>query len=101
MSTVEFQKLAEKVASLEEWKANANVDDDKWMDLKDVADYTTLSRRTINRAIAEKQVKVSRQVGKNLFRKSWVDAWLTSRQSVTPSETSFIDEHMKEFSESQ
>ena len=36
------------------------------MDLKDVSDYTTLSRRTINRAIAEKKVKVSRQLGNYL-----------------------------------
>ena len=48
---------------------------DEWMCIKDVVQYTKLSESTIRRAI-EKGLRVSRQTGKILCRRSWIDQWL-------------------------
>ena len=49
---------------------------DEWMSTKEAGAYTKLSVRTINRAVSNGEVQVSQQVGKNLFRRSWLDQWL-------------------------
>ena len=48
---------------------------DEWMCMKDVIQYTKLSDSTIRRAI-KKGLRVSRQTGKILCRRSWIDQWL-------------------------
>ena len=48
---------------------------DEWMCIKDVVKYTKLSDSTIRRAI-KKGLRVSRQTGKILCRRSWIDQWL-------------------------
>ena len=48
---------------------------DEWMCMKDVVKYTKLSDSTIRRAI-KKGLRVSRQTGKILCRRSWIDQWL-------------------------
>mgnify|MGYP001439034832 CR=1 FL=1 len=48
----------------------------KWMTLKDVISYTSLSASTIRRAIHRGILKASKATGKYLFKLSSVDRWL-------------------------
>ena len=49
---------------------------DEWMCMKDVIQYTKCSDSTIRRAIKKGCLMVSKKTGKNLFQKSWIDKWL-------------------------
>ncbi len=49
---------------------------DRWLDLKDVCEYTGLSSSTLHRAIQKGELKVSKKTGKNLFKKEWIDNFL-------------------------
>ena len=49
---------------------------DKWLTIKDVAQYTNLSKSTIMRCIRKGQLKVSNKTGELLFKRSDVDKWL-------------------------
>jgi len=48
----------------------------KWLNIKAVCDYTTLSPSTIRRAVYLGSLKSSRITGKMLFKVSEVDRWL-------------------------
>jgi len=48
----------------------------KWMTLKDVVSYTSLSASTIRRAIHRGVLKASTATGKHLFKVSNVERWL-------------------------
>ena len=48
----------------------------KWMSLKDVISYTSLSASTIRRAIHKGKLKASTATGKYLFKESSVERWL-------------------------
>ena len=48
----------------------------RWLDIKAVCDYTTLSPSTIRRAVYLGALKASRVTGKMLFKASEVDRWL-------------------------
>ena len=54
-------------------KSNNN---DSWMTLKEAYSYTKLSQSTLFRAISLGQLKVSKQTGKHLFKKIWIDRYL-------------------------
>ena len=56
-------------------KLDGNIKKD-WLTTLNVVSETGLSLSTINRAIKSGQLKVSRNTGKNMFRKEWVDKWL-------------------------
>lgn len=49
---------------------------DRWLNIEEVRKYSGLSESTIHRATQKGVLKVSKKTGKNLFRISWVDAWL-------------------------
>jgi len=49
---------------------------DKWINLIQACDYTSLSASTIRRAVASGRLKVSKEAGKLMFRKQWLDKWL-------------------------
>ena len=49
---------------------------DQWLTLRDVCDYTGLSSSTLYRAMQRGELQVSKKIGKNLFRKEWVDKFL-------------------------
>ena len=51
---------------------------EKWINIKEVSAYTSLSIPKIRRAIAKGEIKVSKNAGKLLFKKSWIDKWLKS-----------------------
>jgi excisionase family DNA binding protein len=50
--------------------------DNRWMDIQEVSDYTSLSVATIRRAIKKGVLKVSKRTGKLLFKVLDVDRWL-------------------------
>jgi len=49
---------------------------DEWMTMKDVIQYSKLSYATIIRYIRRGNLKVSKQTGRILVRKSNIDKWL-------------------------
>ena len=50
---------------------------EKWLKLKEVAEYTSVSESTIRRAIKKGVLKASHSTGKLLFKVSSVDRWLS------------------------
>ena len=51
-------------------------ENDNWMTLADVTNYTSLSKSTILRRIQDGLIKVSKVNGKLLFKRSWIDNFL-------------------------
>ena len=49
---------------------------DKWLNIKDVCNYTSVSKSTIRRAVKRGTLKASHSTGKLLFKVSSVDKWL-------------------------
>ena len=49
---------------------------ERWLNIKGVSDYTSLSIPKIRRAIASVELKVSKNGGRLLFKISWVEKWL-------------------------
>jgi hypothetical protein len=51
------------------------------MDIAETGAYTRLSERTINRGIAEGQLRSTQRVpgGKRVIHRDWADVWLTDR----------------------
>jgi excisionase family DNA binding protein len=48
----------------------------RWMDIREVVKYTSISESTIRRAIKRGELKASRSIGKLLFRVSEIERWL-------------------------
>jgi len=73
---IDFQlyNIKEQLDRIEQ-KLDGNIKKD-WLTTLNVVSETGLSLSTINRAIKSGQLKVSRNTGKNMFRKEWVDKWL-------------------------
>ena len=49
---------------------------DKWMNMKDVCNYTSVSESTIRRAVKRGTLKSSKGTGRLLFKQSNIDNWL-------------------------
>ncbi|MBT4948058.1 MAG: helix-turn-helix domain-containing protein [Candidatus Marinimicrobia bacterium] len=49
----------------------------EWMSISDVIQATGNSKSTINRAIKKGTLKSVLNGGKRMFRKSWVDKWIS------------------------
>ncbi len=49
---------------------------DKWMDISQVCEYSSLSRSSVMRSCANSRLKHSKSHGKLLFKKSDVERWL-------------------------
>ena len=49
---------------------------EKWLTLKEVSDYASISESTIRRAIVKGDLKSSKVTGRLLFKGSSVDRWL-------------------------
>ena len=50
---------------------------ERWLNLRDVSEYTSVSESTIRRAIKKGVLKASDKTGGLLFKVSDVDRWLT------------------------
>ena len=66
--------LEEKLARLEDKL------DDKlggvWLSTTDASRYCGVHPKTIHRAIRRGDLRVSQKLGKNLFKREWLDLWL-------------------------
>lgn len=51
-------------------------DNDRWLTIAEVIQYTSVSDSTIRRAVKRGVLKASQSIGKLLFKKSNVDRWL-------------------------
>ena len=50
---------------------------ERWLTIREVAEYTSVSESTIRRAIKKGVLKSSNKTGRLLFKVSDVDRWLT------------------------
>ena len=48
----------------------------KFLDMKQVVQYSSTSASTIRRAIVRGELKCSKKLGKLLFKVEWIDKWL-------------------------
>ena len=73
---IDFQlyNIKEQLDRIEQ-KLDGNIKKD-WLTTVNVVSETGLSLSTVNRALKSGQLKVSRNTGKNMFRRTWVDKWL-------------------------
>ena len=66
---------------------------DAWLDLKSACKYSGLGESTIRREIMTGRLKVSKQVGKLMFRKIWIDRFLMfGRQRLTVGERKELEQ---------
>ena len=54
----------------------SNGQNEQWMSLNEVCEYSRLSPSTIRRALQVGRLKASKTTGKYLFKRSWVDTFL-------------------------
>ena len=47
-----------------------------WMSTADAVKYVGVHRKTLHRAIRRGDLRVSQKLGKNLFKREWLDRWL-------------------------
>ena len=52
---------------------------DKWINISEVSEYTSLSASTIRRAVRKGRIKASTSTGKLLFKISHIDNWLAGK----------------------
>ena len=53
-----------------------NNNNDNWMTLKEACEFSRLSRATLFRAISQGRLKTSKNTGKLLFKKKWLNSFL-------------------------
>jgi hypothetical protein len=75
MTDIIIHNLQEQLDRIEQ-KLDGNIKKD-WLTTVNVVSETGLSLSTVNRAIKSGQLKVARSTGKNMFRKEWVDKWIS------------------------
>lgn len=68
---IKILELLNEIKSLIIGKVN-----ERWLTLKEVSEYTSLSESTIRRAIQKGVLKSSDKTGRLLFKVSSVDRWL-------------------------
>ena len=66
--------IAEQLKEIEHLLRNKSTD--KWLNLMQASDYTSLSVSTLRRAVDRGRLKVSKEAGKLMFRREWLDKWL-------------------------
>ena len=55
---------------------------ERWMDIHEVCELTTVSPSTIRRTVKKGALKCSNATGKLLFKVSDVESWLNNKQGV-------------------
>ena len=71
---IELNNVIERLDRIES-KIDRKVDM-YWLSLSDVSRVTSLSRSTIQRAIAKGELKTVLHGGKRMVRKEWLDKWI-------------------------
>ena len=49
---------------------------DRWLCIREVCEYASISESTVRRAVRKGSLKASQQTGRLLFKVSSVDSWL-------------------------
>ena len=63
-------------------KTNTNNNNERWMDIHEVCELTTVSPSTIRRTVKKGALKCSNATGKLLFKVSDVESWLNNKQGA-------------------
>ncbi len=66
-------KLEDLIERIEAMIADSN---QGWLNIHGVAKYTSLSIPKIRRAVKDGELKFSKEGGRLLFKRKWVDQWL-------------------------
>ena len=66
-------KLEDLIETIEKIISHSN---QGWLNINGVAKYTSLSIPKIRRAIKDGELKSSKNGGRLLFKRKWVDQWL-------------------------
>ena len=61
---------------------NTSSKPERWMNIKELCELTSLSKSTIRRNIYKGALKCSNATGKLLFKVSDVESWLNNKQGV-------------------
>ena len=75
MENVLYHNLIERLDRIESKIDNRVLKN--WLSINDVIQTTGNSKSTINRAIKKGELKSGKNGGKRMFRKSWVDIWIS------------------------
>lgn len=70
---VEYQIL-ERLKRIE--NSLDNINQKKWLDINGAIKYLDCGKSTISRAIKRGELKVSKQLGKRMFKSEWLDSFL-------------------------
>ena len=77
MNNTEFFELRAILERIEDSLSNKNTE--KYLSIKNVADFCSLSISSIRRYVQKGELKCSRKSGKLLFKVEWVDNWLEDK----------------------
>ena len=75
MEDILYHNLVERLDRIEKKMDNRVLKN--WLSITDVTQSTGYSKSTINRAIKNGELKSVKNGGKRMFRKEWVDRWIS------------------------
>jgi excisionase family DNA binding protein len=75
MEDILYHNLVERLDRIEKKMDNRVLKN--WLSVTDVTQATGYSKSTINRAIKTGELKSVKNSGKRMFRKEWVDKWIS------------------------
>ena len=75
MEDILYHNLVERLDRIENLMTNRVLKN--WLSITDVIQATGYSKSTINRAIKKGELKSVKNGGKRMFRKEWVDRWIS------------------------
>jgi len=75
MENILYHNLVERLDRIEKKMDNRVLKN--WLSINDVVQTVGNSKSTINRAIKKGELKSVKNGGKRMFRKSWVDIWIS------------------------
>ena len=75
MEDILYHNLVERLDRIEKKMDNRVLKN--WLSITDVIQATGYSKSTINRAIKTGELKSVKNSGKRMFRKEWVDKWIS------------------------
>ena len=75
MEDILYHNLVERLDRIENLMTNRVLKN--WLSITDVIQATGYSKSTINRAIKRGELKSVKNGGKRMFRKEWVDKWIS------------------------
>jgi excisionase family DNA binding protein len=75
MENILYHNLVERLDRIEKKMDNRVLKN--WLSINDVVQTVGNSKSTINRAIKRGELKSVKNGGKRMFRKEWVDRWIS------------------------